>query len=298
MFYETIHLEITNRCNAYCPQCYRTENGAWPYKNLTLQELNLEDVKKMLSEENIKSLKRFYISGSYGDPIIARDTIKIFKWLRNINPNITLGMCTNGSARNSDWWLELGNLLSKEDDFCQFSIDGYMDTFHYAKRGTNIQTVLNNAKIFIANNGRAIWSYLAFKNNEEEIEDAQKESIRLGFQNFILKRSVRFNENSITPVIDRKGNFVYNIEPPTNQNIPKADTSEIDEIYISYNGYAWPNQHLGTLFLLPVMTEEKTKLLNNIENNGNIDDLNLFSNSLEKVINSNLFLKLKNMDYS
>ena len=40
-------------------------------------------------------------------PIIAKDTLEIFKYFREHNPNIWLSMNTNAGARDETWWAQL-----------------------------------------------------------------------------------------------------------------------------------------------------------------------------------------------
>jgi MoaA/NifB/PqqE/SkfB family radical SAM enzyme len=39
----TVHLEVTQRCQASCPMCDRNENGGVDNKHITNAELTLED---------------------------------------------------------------------------------------------------------------------------------------------------------------------------------------------------------------------------------------------------------------
>jgi len=100
---QTLHLEVTERCQAACPQCGRT--GI----NIMQAELNLEDCKKLFSQSFIKQLEVMYMCGNFGDPIIAHDTLEIFEYFKSINPNIHLRMVTNGGARDTAWWEKIAS---------------------------------------------------------------------------------------------------------------------------------------------------------------------------------------------
>jgi len=239
-----VNLEITNKCNAICPQCYRVTDGGRPNPDLVLTELSLKDIQTILNEETVRGLRKLYMSGEYGDPAIARDTLDVYRWLRSVNPDLELGMCTNGSLRNTEWWASLGKILNKENDYCEFGIDGFMDTFHLAKIRTFIQKVFENAKAFIDAGGNASWVYIVFKHNQEEIEAARQHSINMGFKKFILKRSDRFDQKSKTGiysnVLDKYGNFVYRVEPGNIDNINyQKNLPKNDELNISAQGTIW-----------------------------------------------------------
>ena len=71
--------------------------------------------------------------GNLGDPIVAKDTLEIFKYLRENNDNMLLHMHTNGSGRSVKWWTELASL----NVFVIFGIDGLGDTHSLYRINTN-----------------------------------------------------------------------------------------------------------------------------------------------------------------
>ena len=85
---KTIHLEITDKCNAACPMCARNINGGEDNPQLPGTELSLDDVKKIFPPQFIAQLDRMYMCGNYGDPVVARDTLEVFKYFRSNNPRI------------------------------------------------------------------------------------------------------------------------------------------------------------------------------------------------------------------
>ena len=54
---KTVHLEVTQRCNAACPMCDRNVNGGKDSPHITNAELTLEDAKRIFEPEFIKQLK-------------------------------------------------------------------------------------------------------------------------------------------------------------------------------------------------------------------------------------------------
>src|SRR5688572_12111201 len=101
--YETIrqvHLELTDKCNAACPQCARSDHGGPVNPQLRLTELTLHDVRRIFSPPFVEQLRSLYACGNYGDPIVARDCLEIFQYFRACNPDIKLGIHTNGGARS------------------------------------------------------------------------------------------------------------------------------------------------------------------------------------------------------
>ena len=79
---ETVHLEITQKCQAACPMCDRNENGGADNRHITNAELSLQDCQTIFPIEFIQQLKTMYMCGNLGDPIIAKDTLEVFQYFR------------------------------------------------------------------------------------------------------------------------------------------------------------------------------------------------------------------------
>ena len=63
-----LHLEMSERCNAACPLCARTNGNGAGDPSLT-HELRLVDLRSWLPAEVLKSLSYVYMCGNFGDPI-------------------------------------------------------------------------------------------------------------------------------------------------------------------------------------------------------------------------------------
>lgn len=228
---KTIHLEITEACNASCPMCARNINGGEDNPHLTGAELSLEDCKKIFSPEFISQLDRLYMCGNYGDPIAAKDTLEVFEYFRQNNPNIHLSMHTNGSAKKPEWWAQLAKVLGKKSHVT-FGIDGLADTNHLYRQNTVWTKIMENVQAFIAAGGRARWDYIVFAHNEHQVELAEHLSKTLGFEKFQVKKSARFFSNvtgttkEVHQASNRKGLSTL-LQAPTN---PKYRNSVLDQI--------------------------------------------------------------------
>ena len=55
---KTVHLEVTQRCQAACPMCDRNMNGGADNPHITNAELSFEDCKRIFEPEFIKQLKK------------------------------------------------------------------------------------------------------------------------------------------------------------------------------------------------------------------------------------------------
>ena len=203
----TVHLEITSRCQAGCPMCARNIQGLdnpW----LELKEISIEQFKKWFPIPFIKQLQRLYMCGNLGDPIVAKDTLEIFQYLRNENASIQLGMNTNGSARDSHWWKELARLNVRTI----FGIDGLQDTHAMYRIGTDYNKILDNAETFISAGGKAEWHMLIFQHNQHQVEQCRQLSQRMGFADFKSKDTSRFREDNLV-VLNKDGSSSHILYP-------------------------------------------------------------------------------------
>jgi MoaA/NifB/PqqE/SkfB family radical SAM enzyme len=214
-----VHVELTTRCNASCPQCPRNLSGGEVNPAVPMVELALEDVQQIFPGAFVRQLRKIYACGNYGDPMVAKDTLGIFEYLRREHGAMELGMFTNGSGRTASFWADLAKVVS----YVRFSIDGLEDTNHLYRRGTSWARIMESVEAFIGAGGRAEWDFIVFKHNEHQIEEARALADRLGFRRFFVKKTSRFFAGGTAiptsglqkQVRHRDGSAAYMIEEPT-----------------------------------------------------------------------------------
>jgi MoaA/NifB/PqqE/SkfB family radical SAM enzyme len=316
-----VHLELTHRCNAACPMCARNVNGGAVNPDMPLSELSLADIKAILLPDFVARLKRIYACGNYGDPIVARDCLAVFRYLREHGPNLNLDLHTNGSARKPDWWRELAAIMKQGPHYLRFGIDGLEDTNHLYRRGTDWKTVMLSAETFIEAGGHAEWDFLVFRHNEHQVEAARKLATDMGFKEFFVRKTGRFLDageletSERFDVLDKKGKFEYFLEQPKNPDFQNPafgnlelvkqhygefqtylDKVEIDckvagrkrKIYLSAQGYALPCCWLGAVFS-ESSTAERRQFADLIQDFGGRDAIDARRHGLETVIQGPLF---------
>lgn len=232
---KTVHLEITDKCNAACPMCARNINGGEDNPQLPGTELSIDDVKKIFSPDFVKQLDRMYMCGNYGDPIAARDTLEVFQYFREHNAKINLSMHTNGSAKKPDWWRLLAYALGNKG-YVVFSIDGLEDTNHLYRQNTVWSKIMENAQAFIDAGGRARWDYIVFAHNEHQVDEAEALANNMRFERFQYKKSARFFSvatgmtKEMHQASNRKGMATTLLQAPTNPKYRNAALEELSKI--------------------------------------------------------------------
>ena len=240
---KTIHLEITQKCQAACPMCDRNQNGGDLNPHINLDELSLQDCKDIFSPTFIKQLNKMYMCGNLGDPSSARDTLEVFEYFRSHNPDMQLSMNTNAGARDSEWWESLAKVLGK-NGYVIFSVDGLEETNHMYRQNVQWDKVENAMKSFVGAGGRARWDYLIFEHNQHQVDEAKKLSEEIGFESFVAKKTGRFiTANSVKKekhqAVNRKGKKTTELKKPDTKYQNKALTKQdaLIEKYGSMDAY-------------------------------------------------------------
>lgn len=210
---KTIHLEPTSKCQASCPMCVRNMQGGILNPFLELNEITVDQFKQWIPVNIVQQLDRLYMCGNSGEPIVARDALEIFKYLRENNSSMKLAMNTNGSARDKEWWEE----LAATQVSVRFGIDGLEDTHSLYRIGTSWKKIISNADAFIKAGGHAEWDMLVFEHNKHQVESCEQLSKEMNFSNFIVKHTSRFKEGKVH-VLTKEGKTSHFIYPSERSN--------------------------------------------------------------------------------
>jgi MoaA/NifB/PqqE/SkfB family radical SAM enzyme len=315
---KSVELEISTFCNAACPQCPRNIQGGKTIHNLPLINWEFDQLRSILKIEFVRQLKMIYFCGTYGDPMTNPDIAKMCSWLKEINPNIRLGIHTNGGVGKNVSYKNLSSLV----DFIAFGIDGLEDTNHLYRKNTNWNAIMKNVRTFIDHDGHAVWDFIIFRHNQHQVETARLLSRELGFQEFNVKKTGRFFNKAHkmvgkVDVLDLNGNKEYVLEPPTNteylnrayQNLTQIDFDAYikqtkitcywrknNMIYIGADGYVFPCGFLhDRLYGIEAeQTLDHKKILDWMEKIGGQHLANVFHTELSQIINGTWFQHIQN----
>lgn len=292
---KSVHLEVTSNCQASCPMCARNLQGGVINPFITETELTLTKFKNWFPPEFLLQLDRLYMCGNLGDPIIAKDTLEIFEYIRTISTTINLSMNTNGSARTVDWWSKLAKLNVQ----VRVGIDGLADTHALYRIGTNFNKIIENLTAFINAGGYAIWDMLVFQHNVHQIDECKQLSTMLGFSEFHTKNTSRFVNNKLH-VLDSTGKTIHVLYPT--EKSKQITSSVIDtntyitckvqkekSLYISATGNVSPCCWLDSEWK-PLIDLKRIDYMDKIGTYYNLHNL-----LLEEIFESNIFNKIQSL---
>lgn len=309
---QSVHVEITNNCQASCPMCSRNQRGGLENPNIKVTDWSLNDFKTIFNQEVLNQLGSIFFCGNFGDPIINNDLAGMCKHASDNNANIHLRIHTNGGARSKNWWRSLVGKLPK-NHVVIFGIDGLEDTHSLYRIGTKYEQVIENAREFIEAGGTAEWVFIKFKHNEHQVDEARQRAKNLGFKLFTVKNSTRFLEEKFK-VLDKNGNTIYHLEPPTYNQVSLitptmikeykswVNSSKIEcyalqgkEIYIDAYKKIFPccflastpyNYTETTDLTFPVRQEIKKQYAELVESLGGIEQLDATATGIKNVLTS------------
>ncbi len=201
------HIELTDKCNAGCPMCSRTDemNRCRADKSVVKKvELSLDDIRQSFTPAFCQNVEEVDLCGTYGDPIAASQLLEVCEYFADQNVNIVLS--TNGGLRTPDWWTRLGHAFCKTRSKVELHVDGLGDVNALYRINTNFEKIMENIKAYLATGAAAEWNFILFKHNEHQVIEARELSRSMGFNRFVLIDTVRF---------DASGKFKYQMPDGT-----------------------------------------------------------------------------------
>jgi hypothetical protein len=229
-----IHVEPTTVCQAECVMCARTVLNYHSTNKSLNTELTLNKFQE-LTKNLIGNLEKILFCGTLGDPASCVELLDIIKWAQEKNPNLVIGINTNGAIRNTQWWKELAYYTNKNIySYVVFSIDGLEDTNHIYRKNVKWKKLIENVQSYIAAGGVAQWDMLVFDHNKHQVDEARELARTMMFRAFRTKVSSRFSQHKT------------DLLPPDNHiDLPEPDIFECmaertKSVYLSANGLWFP----------------------------------------------------------
>ena len=234
---KVLHLEPTDVCQAACALCARETDPN--FRKDRQHHLDMNQILRVFDQEKIQQLDKMFMCGNYGDPAAGKHTLDIYQEFRRINPDVVLGMNTNGGLQTTFWWYELAKIMNQSQDYVVFSIDGLESTNATYRRNVVWHKVMSNARSFIEAGGSAHWDMLVYQHNQHEVDTCEQLARDMGFKWFRAKVSKR--------------GFTDKLKFPTGWNPPQLQSAQVrchalteQSTYIDAQGRESPCCWLGS----------------------------------------------------
>lgn len=251
--YRKIYIEITNNCNLNCSFCSKV--------NRKKKYMSLEEYEKILNK--IKDYTNYIYLHVKGEPLLHPKVIEMIKLAEQYKLKVNL--TTNGVLFDK-YAKELGQFTNLNK--INFSLHSENNKDNY------LEDIFNNIK-YLSTKTTVIYRLWTLKDNELD------------------KKS--------TEIVDKIKDF-YNLSTETVERIKKEKNIKIKSTtYVDKdNEFEWPtiNSHKSCGFCYALKTHiailvDGTVVPCCLDSNGIINLGNIFDNSLEEIIDSEKYRKLK-----
>ncbi len=237
------HIEPTSKCTLECPLCDRT----WfeqKFKKRLLHEIDVDTIVNFVGKHNTLQL-----CGNRGDPIYHSRFLELCTRFKE-NNNI-VNIATNGSAKTKAWWEKLVNILDEKDSII-FAIDGLEDTNHLYRKNAKWKSIMTAVETTTRHSFKTIWKFIVFKHNQHQIQKARQKSLELGFDDFEIVHSHRWDDR-----LDLMPDEKYTQDKIRQKKVDPSDTvgkmtpacllpKDNIEMYIDSEGDFYPCCYMGT----------------------------------------------------
>ncbi len=191
-----IWLDISTFCNAACPACHRTERlkpGLGKVNWLPLIQWSIDEFKSVYNKEMIERTRRWEFCGTFGDPAMNKDLVKMTKYILDNNNNSEVIIFSNGSIRSKEWWYDLGKLGKSVSVW--FALEGITQEMHAKyRRKTSLKKLLENMQAF-TNGGGATKSFTVIhRHNQDYLHKIENLALEHGAEGFAWVKSTRYDE--------------------------------------------------------------------------------------------------------
>ena len=223
---KTVHIELTDKCQAQCPMCARNYHGGATRPFIKNGDISIKDFKSWFPRSFLSQLENFYSCGNYGDPAFAKDCLEIYSYVRECNPSTRLAIHTNGGMRDPKWWSK----LAEQNVDVVFAVDGFKGKHEIYRKNTNFDKVIENLTAYINAGGNARVDSLVFAHNENEVEDLEEFLLGLGVEAVNFVSTTRFYEMDKFSVQDENGTHLYDIYPAQRPEFKKIPNNNLDAL--------------------------------------------------------------------
>ena len=223
---KTVHIELTDKCQAQCPMCARNYHGGATRPFIRNGDMSFAQFKEWFPRDFLAQLENFYSCGNYGDPAFASDCLEIYAYVRECNPTVRLAIHTNGGMRNPTWWTKLAQYNIE----VIFAVDGFKGKHELYRKNTKFDKVIENLKAFIDAGGNARVDSLVFQHNELEADLLEDYLLKLGVRSVNFVSTTRFYEMTEYAVHDNEGNVEYTIAPAQTERFKRTPNKSLNAL--------------------------------------------------------------------
>ena len=188
-----LHIELTNRCTLECPACPRTIWKELTKRPITKSDLSIDAFERFMDCDAGQKIEKLVLCGDYGDCIYYPELFDFIKRFRHKKFDLR----TNGSRRTKEFWLQLAELMTK-DDTIVFGIDGLEDTNHIYRKNADWSSIMTAVDIMTKSPAQVKWQTIIFAFNQDSLQDIKTFAESKGAEFFAIKTH-RYGNDELVP---------------------------------------------------------------------------------------------------
>ena len=179
-----IDFALTTYCQARCRSCARTNEYTGDKESwLDLKHMDLNIFKQTLAASPNLQFSSIEFCGEFGDPMMHPQIDDFISTAFEFTKKVIIS--TNGALRNKEWYTHIGNKYKRELEI-NFAIDGTTHETNWKYReGVNWQKSMDNMSAFSKAGGYAIWNFIIFEWNWQQIPTMRKIANEINVKTFI-----------------------------------------------------------------------------------------------------------------
>lgn len=245
-----LDVEISTSCNAHCIDCNRltqkshNEFVVRPWHKFLNKHYPVEHFKKHFDQ--FGKPDSIVLCGNSGDPMAHPQVDEICSIIRRQCPDSDIEIETNGSLGKPIVFKSLADLGVR----VKFSIDGLEDTNHIYRRNVKWSSVIDNAKYYIQQGGKATWDTIDFVHTAHQMDEMKQLADHMGFAKFEITHRFTPDYDDIIPKLAHEkpkdvGDFEITVGKRMHNDYtitPKCmnKSNQNRSLYIESNGTVWP----------------------------------------------------------
>ena len=145
---------------------------------------------------NNKYIETIHFCGNLGDPLAAKNFDEQIDLVLSFTQIKKIQIHTNGALRNKKWWQSLVEKTKHIELVVWFAIDGNEKNHNFYRQGTDYNKVVSNAKTYIESGGHAVWQFILFEHNKNDLIECYNLSQQMNFKDFKVLKNIRTDKKS------------------------------------------------------------------------------------------------------
>ena len=185
----SINLDISHRCPLECPKCFRAHYNYYLEK-VPGKDITVEEYHKIIQYFNYVNF-----CGNISDPVFNPNLITFLRM--NYDRDIGCEVHNAATGKSLKWYEQA--FKANPNARWIFGIDGYPEESYIYRINQDGEALFESMKLCAQLGLNATWRYIAFKYNEDHIDDCKRIALHYGVKFELIESSRFFKDDPYKP---------------------------------------------------------------------------------------------------